>query len=273
MRIKLFIVQLLLCGVAFSQAPAVIDGGVLNGASFQKGQAIAPGSLISIFGSRLASKLAQADTIPLSTSLGGVSVQFVNGSVTMNAPVEFVLPDDPANQVPSQINAQVPWNLIPDGTTQTVSMIVTRDGTPSAPTSVTVSQFSPGIFANNGRAIAINQDGTLAWPANSVPGLTTHAAKPGDVIAIYANGLGALDSPVQDGHDSLDKLRNTLVKPIVTVGGISATVLFSGMTPQFPGVNQVNIVIPNAAPGNTVPLQLQIGGTTTSASITMAVTQ
>jgi uncharacterized protein (TIGR03437 family) len=38
-------------------------------------------------------------------------------------------------------------------------------------------------------------------------------------------------------------------------------------------VNQLNVVVPNVAPGNSLPLQIAVGGTTTSAGITMAVSQ
>src|ERR1700730_7122102 len=100
MRIHVFLLFLAMSCMAFAQPPSVADGGVLNGASFVKGQAITVGSLVTIFGSNLASAMAQADTIPLSNSLGGVSVQFVNGGTTMNAPMLFV--------IGSQVNAQVP---------------------------------------------------------------------------------------------------------------------------------------------------------------------
>lgn len=269
--IRVLIFSIIACGIAAAQSPQIFDGGVLNGASFQKGQPVTPGSLITIFGTQLASRTAQADTIPLSTSLGGVTVQFVTGNTTTNAPLLFVTPDNAANQVNSQINAQVPWNLIPNGTSASVNVIVSHDGVSSPPTPVMIGGFSPGVFSSNGRAIAVNTDGTLAWPSGSVPGLTTHPAKAGDVLTIYATGLGAVDSPVQDGHDSLDKLRNTLVKPVVLIGGVTAPLLFSGLSPQFVGVNQVNATVPNVAAGSAVPLQLQIGGVTSPDSITIAV--
>lgn len=253
----------LACGVLAAQTPTVSSGGVLNGASFAKGVPITPGSLISIFGTQLASTTAEADTIPLSTKLGGVTVQFVNGSTTSSAPMLF------ANS--TQINAQVPWDLVPAGTTATVNVIVNNNGVASAPAAVTVGPFSPGVFASGGRAIAVNQDGTLAWPTGAVSGLTTHPAKPGDVIIVYATGLGAVSSPIADGANSTDKLRNTLTVPIVTIGGVTATVDFSGLSPQFVGVNQLNITIPNVAAGDAVPFQLMLGGITTSDSVTIAV--
>jgi uncharacterized protein (TIGR03437 family) len=274
MRTFVLLTTLFLASISATVAqPTIAAGGILNGASFQKGQAITPGSLISIFGTALASGTAQADSIPLSSSLGGVSVQFVNGAATANAPMLFVQPDNAASNVASQINLQVPWNIVPAGTSATVNVVVTNNGVSSAPTPVTVAPFSPGIFSANGFAIAENVDGTFAWAAGTVPGLVTHAAKAGDVIIIYATGFGAVDTPVQDGQNSIDKLRNTVTAPIVMVGGISAQVLFSGLSPQFVGVNQLNIVVPNAAPGNHVPLQVQLGGITTSDSVGISVTQ
>jgi len=263
-KLYFYLTLLFGCGVLAAQTPVVAAGGVLNGASFQKGSPITPGSLITIFGTQLASTTAAADTIPLSTSLGGVTVQFVNGSSMSSAPMLF------ANS--TQINAQVPWDLVPSGTTATVNVVVNNNGVASAPAVVTVGPFSPGIFASGGRAIAVNQDGTLAWPTGAVAGLTTHPAKPGDVIIIYATGLGAVNSAPADGAASLDKLRTTLTVPVVMIGGVTAQVNFSGLSPQFVGVNQLNVVIPNTAAGDSVPLQLMVGGITTSPSVIMAVT-
>ncbi len=60
-----------------AQTPTVAaDNGVVNGASFAKGQPVSPGGLVSIFGTGLVSSLATADTVPLSNNLGGVTVTF-----------------------------------------------------------------------------------------------------------------------------------------------------------------------------------------------------
>jgi len=253
-------------GLALAQPPTVTNGGVVNGASFAQGQPITPGSLISIFGTNLAASTAQADSIPLSTQLGGVTVQFIHAGQTLNAPMLFV--DG------TQLNVQVPWELLPDGVAASVGMIVTSNSVSAAKVQVSAAPFSPGIFASNGLAIAVNNsDGTLAWPAGVVPGLTTHPAKPGDALIVYATGLGQLDNTPADGANSLDKLRNTLVKPIVMVGGVTAEVLFSGLSPQFVGVNQVNIVVPNVPAGASVPIQMQIGGMTSQSNVTIAITQ
>src|SRR5438132_579480 len=190
---------LTLCIAAHSQTPSVTPGGVINAAS---GAAVtdpvAPGSLVSIFGSNLASGLAQADSIPLSTSLNNVSVTFNN----IPAPLLFVSG--------GQINAQLPWNVLGSGTTGTANVVVTRSGQPSAAQSVPIGPFSPGIFAVNNIAIAINPDGTVAAAAGAIPGLNTRPAKIGDPggLVILCTGLGSVDSAPANGAASLDKLRH-----------------------------------------------------------------
>jgi minor extracellular serine protease Vpr len=244
-------------------------GGIVNAADYQN--PIAPGSLFSIFGSRLSSQTASALTIPLSTSLGGVTVQFVSGSTTINAPMLYVQPDG-STPGSSQINAQVPWELAaPGAANTTVNVVVSHDGVSSAPTPVTIGPFSPGIFASGTQAIAVNLDGTLAWPANSVAGLTTHPASPGSTIILYATGLGAVNQTIPDGAISGSVLAQTLTIPTVMVGGMNAQVQFSGLAPQFVGVNQLNVVVPNVPAGNAIPIQIQVGGITSPSTITMAV--
>ena len=252
--------------------PSIATGGILNGASFVKGQPVAAGSLVSIFGSDLASSMAQASTIPLSNTLAGVSVKFINGNTTLSAPITFVA--GPGGS--SQVNAQIPWNLVPPNSAQNVNAVVTVNNASSAPAQVAIGPFSPGIFTAGPpdfRAIAQNVDGTLAQPTGSISGLTTHPVKIGDALIIYATGLGAVDNAPPNGDiPPSGTLVNTLTNPIVLVGGVSAQVLFSGLTPQFVGVNQVNIIVPAVTPGDRVSLQIQMGGITSPETVIIAVT-
>src|SRR5580698_2910605 len=115
---------------AYAQ-PSVASGGVLNGASFATGQPVAPGSLVSIFGTNLASTSSAATSVPLSTSLGGVKVTFNN----IAAPLNYVSG--------GQINAQMPFELTGSSTAQ---VVVTNNGVASAPQSLQVVSVAPGIF-------------------------------------------------------------------------------------------------------------------------------
>ena len=245
---------------AFAQ-PSISTGGVIDGAGFVVGRAVAPGSLVSIFGTSLSSMLQAGDTVPLSMSLNNTSVTF-NG---MPAGLYFVSG--------GQVNAQLPWNLPITGT---VNAVVTSNNVASAVAMVPVKAYAPSIFTANamgtGYAIAINNaDGTIAAPNGAIPGLATHPAKVGDTIILYANGLGPLDSTPADGAPGGATLRNTTTMPMVTVSGTSAQVTFSGLTPQFPGINQVNFVVPNVTVGDSLPLAIQIGGVPSPSGVLIAV--
>jgi len=219
---------------------------VVNAASFTL--PVAPGSLVSIFGANLASQTAQASVIPLPVTLGGVSVSF-NG---FPAPLLFVSA--------SQINAQFPWEVPSTGP---VSVTVTNNLTPSAPQTVAVVQYAPGIFTVQGTAIAIHSDGTLVTPS--------HPAIAGETLIVLATGLGPVNPPGITGNNSLDALRSTTTPATVLIGGVPVQASFSGLSPQFVGVNQLNVVAPADAPGGSAdPLQIQIGGSTSSLAASIA---
>lgn len=109
--------------------PAVAAGGVVNAATFRDG--LAPGSLISIFGTSLTSgSTMAAASLPLPVTLAG-SMVAVNGSP---APLLYASP--------GQINAQLPFDLAPGMADVTVAG--------SAPERIRVLAVSPGIFAITG---------------------------------------------------------------------------------------------------------------------------
>jgi uncharacterized protein (TIGR03437 family) len=263
------ILSVFCAGIALCQAPVIVDGGVLNAASFDKtlGVPLAPGQLVSIFGSDLAGSIQGNDTVPLSTSLSdSVSVTF-NG---ITAGLDYVSP--------TLINAQLPWNALPNGASNgTATVVVTRNGTASAQAVINIGPTAPGVFSippGIGYAVAVNAaDGSIAAPPGQIPGISTHPVKAGDVLIVYATGLGPVDSPIANGADSLDKLRNTIARPTVLIGGVPATVAFSGLSPQFPGVNQLNVVVPaGVTAGAAVPFQIQVnGGPKSRADVVIAV--
>jgi len=255
--------------VCSAQTPAVVQGGVLNGASFAKGQPISPGGLVSIFGTGLVSKLATADTIPLSNSLAGVTVTF---SDLPPAPLLAAIPGVPG-QSDDQINAQVPWE-IGSGTGVVNVQVKTPNGI-SAPVAVNFAPSMPGIFSSSAGgqlyAIAVNSsDSSLAWP-QGLAGSGSHPAKAGDVLIVYATGLGAVDhQPVDGGIPGA--LANTIATPTVLFGGVAGDVLFSGLAPQFVGVNQLNVQVPaGVQAGSTVPLQIQVNGFTSTNHVVVAI--
>jgi adhesin/invasin len=68
-------------------------------------------------------------------------------------------------------------------------------------------------------------------------------------------------------------LSRTNGTPVVTIGGLPAQILFSGLAPGFVGVWQINAVVPENAPaGDDIPVQVSINGAASN-SVTMAVAQ
>jgi uncharacterized protein (TIGR03437 family) len=258
---------IILCAVAaaaWAQTPVVASGGTVNAANGIS--PVTPGSLVSIYGTSLAASTVAGDTIPLSNTINNVNVT-LNG---IPAPLLFVSS--------GQINAQVPWNVLSSGTSGTAALVVSNNGQKSAAQNVPVGPFSPGIFdLGNNIAVAINNsDGTIAAPPGAIAGVTSRPAKIGDPygLAIWCTGLGAVSPSVTTGAAAGATLRTASTFPTVTVGGQQVTVVWAGLTPQFPGVNQINITLPAGTPtGNAVPIQVSVGGITTSNTLTIAVSQ
>jgi uncharacterized protein (TIGR03437 family) len=263
MKGLLVVLGLSLC--AFAQTPVINQqNGIVNGASLQAEQGIAPGSLVSIFGSELAGSLAQSDTMPLSTTLATISVSIND----IAAPMVMVSP--------GQINIQVPWNLLQDqGGTGTATVTVRRGEATSEAREVKVNTFSPALFTlpfGFGQAVAVNADGTIAGPPGAIPGTTTSPAKRGGSMVLFATGLGPVDPPLANGANSLDMPRVTTTKPVVLIGESPATVDFSGLTTLFPGVYQITVTLPADAPvGLTVPITVQMGDVKSTGRATISV--
>jgi len=271
---RLLLVTLVFCfagAPAWAQTPVVAAGGVLNAASSDKtGLPLAPGSLVSIYGANLVSASASAGSIPLPYNLSDASVTF-NG---VKAPM-LSTGHGPAYD---QLNVQIPWEAVafaPPATNGTVRMVVTRNGVDSDPYTVPVTTASPGIFTTAfgpGQAIAYgNSDGIIAGPASAV----SHPIKIGDALVILATGLGPVDQSVASGDvPKPGVLVRTLTTPIVLVGNIPALVYFSGLSPQFPGVYQIDIVLGAATPtGDAVPVQIYMNGIYSRNDVTIAVAQ
>jgi uncharacterized protein (TIGR03437 family) len=262
--VSLWITAVCCVAAAQAQSPVVSDGGVANAASFERGAGIAPGSMISIFGTNLASGLARLDTVPLSTTIADVSVTF-NG---IAAPLQFVSEN--------LIAAQVPWEVLPDpGVSGSASVVVTRPGTQSQAVTIPIIPVAPAVYRVHPwttQAMALNADGTLVAATGTIEGFQSHPANVGDAILVYANGVGAVTPGIATGANSQDITRITQTTPTVLIQGQSAKVTFSGLSPKVPGLNLLNVVVPaGVTSSDAAPIQIQIGTTTTTAQITIAV--
>ncbi|MGD0302132.1 MAG: hypothetical protein ABSE86_34055 [Bryobacteraceae bacterium] len=229
--------------------PTLPSSGLVNAASFA--HTVAPGSIVSMFGTNFANSTGAASVKPLPDTLNGVSILVNN--VPAPAPLIFV------NQL--QANFQMPFETQPGMAT----VVVTANGLESQAAMVNVSAVEPGIFvAGTNQAVVLNPDNSVADSASP--------AKVGTVVVMYVTGLGPLDHPLPTGSPaSSSPLSNATVVPTVTVGGANAVVQFAGMSPGFVGLGQINMVIPKLATG-TYPVVVTQGSQSSNNPV-MSVTQ
>jgi len=232
-----------------NMAPVLNKDGTLNGFNPQQGAALAPGTIVQIFGAGLASATVQSTNVPLPTSLNGT--QIIIGGIP--APLFYVSP--------SQVNAQIPSQLSPNNQYQ---LIASANGALTTPITVQLAPVTPGFAVNaDGSLIAQHGDGTLVTAASP--------AQPGEEVVAYLSGLGDTTTPISAGDVApSDPPAAAAVTPVVTLNGTPATVLFAGLTPTLVGLYQVNFQIPPGTP-NGLALVVLTQGTFTSNSAILPV--
>jgi uncharacterized protein (TIGR03437 family) len=262
--------------------PSILTGGIVNAASYAAsngvGAPVAPGALVAIFTSTLATQAANFNTPTLPDSLAGVSVTFNN----VTAPIASV---SPTGAFPF-VSAQVPFEVLSPGqTSATVSTVLSVNNVPSAAAQTSIVPSAPGIFTipatGQGNAILVFVNpstnlATIAAPSTASIGYPTAPIPRGTDAFFYVTGLGAMTPPVADGSGHCpapNGVCNANATPTVFVGGISAHVGFAGQAPEFPTVFQVNVTIPQSAPtGDSVSLVVKSAdGSVTSNTATIAV--
>ncbi len=209
--------------------PFFTASSVVNAASFSP--VLAPGSLASVFGANLAGGATAAAGYPPPTVLAGVRL------TVAGRPTSLLYVSD------RQINFLLPTDLSPGETT----VVVTTPLGTSEIVRISLQPVAPGIFQFTGGMGAVVVAGT---------GSTTdvRAAAPGEFLEIYTTGLGAVRPSSTPG------LQETVLTPQVFLAQQPARVVFSGLTPGFVGLYQINAETPAGAPSGWQPLSLTIGG-------------
>jgi uncharacterized protein (TIGR03437 family) len=245
-------IQKVLTGVVGADVPAI--AAVVN--AFGAGQTISPNSWVTITGTKLApdERTWQGSDFldqRMPTSLDGVSV-------TMNGESAYLYYISS-----SQLNILTP----PDLESGDVQVLVSNNGTVSAPYTVHIQQYSPSFFTFDGvHVTATHADGSLIGPTTLYPGLST-PAKPNETIVLYANGFGPTLNPVTNSAET--QSGNLPSLPTVTIAGIAASVQFAGLV--SPGTYQFNVVVPASAPTGVDSLSARYASLTTQAGVELAV--
>lgn len=236
----------------FSNAVAVFlntSVNMLNGASFLPG-ALAPDSFMSAFGNGLAT-VTQSGTLPYSTNLGGTTVTVTDSAgVQQPAQLSYVSP--------TQVNYIVPHATALGQATLTVAV----GGVAASTAAVTIGAVDPGLFLFGGTNLAaanvlrVHADGSQTvenvYSINSsgalVPAPIDLSPANGQVyLILYATGLR--------GHSTA---ANSVT---VTAGGTNLPLSYAGSQPQFPGLDQVNVLLPPSLAGSgDVAIQITADG-------------
>jgi uncharacterized protein (TIGR03437 family) len=236
--------QVTLEALSVGSPPAFSAAGIVNAASFGLGTAsphrnLSPGGLVTIFGEGLALETRDALSLPLPLLLGGVGVTF-NG---VPAPLLYVSP--------RQINVQVPFEI---GGPSVEIEIQTPAGTTPA-IAVGTANTQPGIFFDftSGLGAIVNvDDGTPVW---------VRPASVGAAVSIFCTGLGAVSPAGLTGAAApASPPAKTQLQVSAQVGGLAATVTFSGLAPGFAGLYQVNVELPPDLPPGRHLLSITAGG-------------
>lgn len=228
-----------------STAAAPSVAAATDGAAFNK--RIAPGGISTLFGEGFTAPgvEAAASTLPLPTALAGLE-EFVDG---VAAPLFY------ASE--KQINFQNPFESIFD----TADVVVVQDGQVSPPFSATVDPNVPRLFAffqgEQQEPVVTHADGSVITPDNP--------AKPGEILIAYLTGVGDLNNPPPTGAPAgSDPLTTTLDVPVVIVNNIEVTAEFSGWSPGFVSLVQVNFRLPaDLPPGQRATIKLRYGNQST----------
>ena len=188
---------------------------VVNGASFDSAQPIAPGSFATIFGQNLCPQTMAGDWVApgqLPMTLGGCSVA-VNGASAM---MQYVSP--------GQINFIMPTSA---GSGQATVMV--NNGSQTMTGNVMAGTAGPGMFATNGMGMGEGAmlNGTM-WQMG--PFSTTTNGQP-TYVAMYVTGLDPSTTPT------------------VTIGGMPVDVMWFGNAPGFAGLQQINLMLPSGMAG------------------------
>jgi uncharacterized protein (TIGR03437 family) len=246
--------------------PPSIQSAVSAGA-FGAFTSVAPGSWIEIYGTNLAADSrswtgADFNGVNAPTSLDGTKVT-IGGQLAF---IDYI--------GPTQVNAQVPSSA----GTGLQPLIVTTTAGASTPYTIMVNASQPGLLAPSSfivggkqNVVALFTDGvTYVLPPGAIAGVPSRRAKAGDVISFYGIGFGSVTPNIPAGQ--VVGQSNTLAAPLhIFFGQSEATVGYDGLAPNAVGLYQFNVVVPNVAASDTVPVTFTLGGAAGTQTLYIAV--
>jgi uncharacterized protein (TIGR03437 family) len=220
------------CMVSFAQAPSYTSAGIVNAASNQVGL-LAPNGLVTIYGQFLSDTTA---AITAGETAQGTQLPYAPGNTNTHVLLEphwaYVI-----YVSPTQINFLVPSNVRPGR----YQLKVVRGVVSGPGIAVDVAASAPGLFLLDLlTVIATHADGRVVT--------TAAPAEPGEVVVLYATGLGVTDPAQPPGAIASVPavVANPALAPVYLSGKLlpASSVYYTGLTPGFAGLYQINIRVP-----------------------------
>ena len=222
------------------QPQAYSPGYLVNLSSPQNTYSLAPEAIASAYGSALSNTLAGATSLPLSTTLGGVSVTVQDAAgVSRPAPLYYA--------GPGQINYMVPTDTANGTATVTVAG---PNGTSSG--IALIGAVAPGIFTANGRGQGPAAAQVVITHADNSQTVTSTAQcdTSGNCSNVPVDLGAATDQAVLILYGSGIRGRSSLTNVKATINEVTAPVAFAGPQGTDPGLDQVNIPLPKSLQGH-----------------------
>lgn len=253
------------CG--FTERPVITE--VVDGASFNR--AVSARSVLTLRGRNFAAANMRRDATQgyvrdgnFPKELGCMAVE-VGGQ---RAPILY------ASEI--QINVQVPVLTTLGDVPVTVIMNANRSNAiTSAPTNTTLQATAPAFFTFNGMSVASLAAGPYQIIAQPALVAGARPARPGEVIELYATGLGPTQTEVAPGALAPMQPISTTQKPTVIIGNTTlsdADVLYSGLAPgNISALYQINVRVPASAGNGDLPIRMTVGGAQSVAGTTIPV--
>lgn len=253
--------------------PVISQGGIgQNGFSVPPVQMVSPGAITTIYGSNfMATGMAAAvNTVvngQLSSKVGGVCVTFGGVPVPIFAVAATQVTVEVPVLVPGPVAVQVLRNC-GDATEQKSNVL-------SATAQAASPEFLYLQVNGDGRnpVAAFGALGEYVGPPGLISGVTFRAAKPGDVLVVYALGFGATN-PAQATGVPAPGAAIVAQAVNITIGGVplaASDILYAGASPSYIGLYQLNVRVPDGVASGNQSMVVQVGGSRSPAGGYLAV--
>ena len=227
-------------------------------------QTISTGAITTIYGSNFmaAGSAAQINSVSggqLSTNFAGVCVTFGG----LKAPIFAVTPTQITVEVPTLAPGAIAVQVLRNCTTanQLQSNVLTAAAQPASPEFLYLQANASG----QNPVAAVATTGEFIGVTGSIPGANLRPAVAGDILVVYALGLGATTPTQQDGVPA-PGIGQTSLPVSITIGGVplaSTDIFYAGVSPSYIGLYQINLRVPAGVVSGNQPVVMKVGTNST----------